>query len=282
MKAAKITAKIRDAVPVCIYAEGEEKARFKNIELPDEIKALEIQDFGFDIDAAGWISFRLYFEPGILPAELPEPRPQLTREQKRAAKAAETLLASLRAAKAAEAAAKAEAVVDTADLAAAAAEAIAAAGGTDITVTPAPGEDYTIATAEGAVIAEIHHGELTDAPAEDEDAAAWHDTCDREDRDEDGNWDGDETPHYLREQTTEDAPEADEPAAIRFDVPGKKRGALARAIADITGDAAEYLNPPSYAYQIGTLGLERDGSLIGELPSGLLEALAEQGFTPAE
>jgi len=35
--------------------------------------------------------------------ELPEPRPQLTREQKRAAKAAETLLASLRAAKAAEA-----------------------------------------------------------------------------------------------------------------------------------------------------------------------------------
>ena len=234
MKAAKITAKIRDAVPVCLYAEGEEKARYKNIELPDSIKALEITDFRFDIDATDWISFHLYFEPGILPEELPEPRPQLTREQKRAAKAA-------------EAAAKAEAVVDTADLAAAAAEAIAAAGGTEITVTPARGEDYTIATAEGAVIAEIHHGELTDAPDE-----------------------------------AEDASEADEPAAIRFDVPGKKRGALARAIADITGDAAEYLNPPSYAYRIGTLGLERDGSLIGELPSGLLEALAEQGFTPAE
>ena len=293
MKAAKITAKIRDAVPVCIYAEGNEQARYKNIELPDEIKALEIQDFGFDIDAAGWISFRLYFEPGILPAELPEPRPQLTREQKRAAKAAETLLASLKAAKAAEAAGLRQTSGPDAWSEPATEENAPEHPGEPSdniadylpaaeAAAPAPGEDYTIETPEGTIIAEIRHGELTDAPAEDEDAAAWQDTCDREDRDEDGNWDGDETPHYLREQTTEDAPEADEPAAIRFDVPGKKRGALARAIADITGDAAEYLNPPSYAYRIGTLGLERDGSLIGELPSGLLETLAEQGFTPAE
>jgi len=218
MKAAKITAKIRDAVPVCIYCQGEEQGRFRNIELPDEIKALEIMDFHFDIDATGWISFHLHLEPGILPDELPEPRLQLTREQKRAAKAAETLLASLTAAKAAEAA----------------------------KAVPAPGEDYTIATTEGTIIAEIHHADLTDeAPAEAEEPA-------------------------------------DEPAAIRFDVPGKKRGALARAIADYTGNEALYLNPPSYAYQIGTLGLERDGSLIGELPAGLLEALAEQGFIPAE
>jgi len=225
MKAAKITAKLRDAVPVCLYAEGNEQGRYRNIELPDEIKALEIQDFGFNIDAAGWISFRLYFEPGILPEELPEPKPPVTRDQKRAAKTAQ-----------------AEAVVDTADLAAAITEAIAAAGGTNITVTPAPGQDYTIATPQGAVIAEIHHEDLSAAPA---------------------------------------AEEAEEPAIIRFDVPGKKRGALARAIADFTGCEAEYLNPPSYAYQIGTLGLERDGSLIGELPPGLLDALAEQGFTPA-
>ena len=226
MKAAKITAKLRDAVPVCLYVEGNEQGRYRNIELPDEIKALEIQDFGFNIDAAGWISFRLYFEPGILPEELPEPRPLVSREQKRAAKAAQ-----------------AEAVVDTADLAAAA-EAIAAAGGTNITVTPAPGQDYTIATPQGAVIAEVHYKELDDAPAAEE-------------------------------------PGEDEAPAIRFDVPGKKRGALARAIGEALGCEAEYLNPPSYAYQIGTLGLERDGSLIGELPPGLLDALAEQGFTPA-
>ena len=168
MKAAKITAKLRDAVPVCIYAEGEEIQRYKNIELPDEIKALEIMDFRFDIDATGWISFHLYFDQGILPEEMPESRPAVTREQKRAEAP----------------------TINTADLAAAAAEVIAAAGGTDITVTPAPGSDYTIATAEGTIIAEIHHENLH--PAE--------------------------------------VPEADEPG-IRFDVPSKKRGALARAIA---------------------------------------------------
>ena len=181
MKAAKITAKIRDAMPVEFYEDGNERAVYKNIEIPDSLKALEITDFRFITPEDGKISFRLYFAPYTLPETMPEPKPPVTREQRRAEKAAKTLLASLTAAKAAEDA-KSEAVVDTADLAAAAAEAIAAAGGTNITVTPAPGEDYTIATAEGAVIAEIHHGELTDAPAEDEDAAAWHDTCDREDR----------------------------------------------------------------------------------------------------
>ena len=244
MKAAKITAKIRDAVPVCIYAEGNEIQRYKNIELPDEIKALEIQDFGFDIDATGWISFHLHFEPGILPEELPEPRPQLTREQKQAAKAAETLLTSLRAAKAAEAAAKAEAVVDTADLAAAAAEVIAAAGGTEITITPAPGEDYTITTPEGAVIAEIHHKELTDEPSEPSEADAIL-----------------ETP---------------------FAVKGERRKALVLAIAEVIGQQPEYLGAPSFTFAIGTLRVDKTGTIIGELPSGLLEALAEQGFTPAE
>jgi hypothetical protein len=222
MKASKITAKIRDAVPVCIYAEGEEKARYKNIELPDEIKALEIQDFGFNIDAAGWISFRLYFEPGILPEELPEPKPPVTREARRAAKAAETLLASLRAAKAAEAA-EAETVVDTADLAAAADEAIAAAGGTNITVTPA----------------EPAAEEPTEAPAP---AIP-------------------ETP---------------------FAVKGERRKALALAIAEATGQQPEYLAAPTFAFAIGELRVDKTGTLIGELPSGLLETLAEQGFTPAE
>jgi len=42
------------------------------------------------------------------------------------------------------------------------------------------------------------HGE----PAYDE--AAWHDTCDREERDEDGNWDGNETPYYREPRYTEE------------------------------------------------------------------------------
>ena len=35
MKTGKITAKLRDAVPVCLMAEGAEVMRYKNIELPD-------------------------------------------------------------------------------------------------------------------------------------------------------------------------------------------------------------------------------------------------------
>ena len=203
MKAAKITAKLRDAVPVCLYAEGEEKARFKNIELPDEIKALEITDFRFDIDANDWISFHLYFDQGILPEIMPEPKPPVTREAKRAAKAS---------------------VINTADLAAAAAEVIAAVGGTNITITP-----------------------VEPAPAAEEPAEA-------------------------------PAPAAPE---TRFAVKGERRKALALAIAEAIGQPLEYRGAPSFAFAIGELLVDKTGSIIGELPSGLLEALAEQGFTPA-
>lgn len=118
MNAGKITAKLRDAVPVCLYADGSEQARYKNIELPDSIKALEIQDFAFDIDATGWISFHLYFDQGTLPEAFPAPRTPRHRRPKEA-----------------------------------------------------PAEDYTIATSEGAIIAEIHHAQLTD-PAQPEDFTA--------------------------------------------------------------------------------------------------------------
>jgi len=134
MNAGKITAKLRDAVPVCLYAEGEEKARYKNIELPDSIKALEIRDFHFDIDAAGWISFRLHFDQGILPDELPAPKPPVTREQKRAAKAAKAAAAPEPIEIPDEL--DEEPVIHTSELMAAAAEAIVAAGGSNVTVTP--------------------------------------------------------------------------------------------------------------------------------------------------
>ena len=38
MKTGKITAKPRDAVPVCLMVNGKEVKRYKNIELPDELK----------------------------------------------------------------------------------------------------------------------------------------------------------------------------------------------------------------------------------------------------
>ena len=41
MKCGKLTAKLRDAVPVCFIEEGKEIKRIKNIEIPDAIKELE-------------------------------------------------------------------------------------------------------------------------------------------------------------------------------------------------------------------------------------------------
>ena len=42
MKTGKITAKLRDAVPVCLMVNGEEVKRYKNIELPDMLKSVRI------------------------------------------------------------------------------------------------------------------------------------------------------------------------------------------------------------------------------------------------
>ena len=38
MECGKLTAKLRDAVPVCFIVNGMEVKRLKNIEIPDEIK----------------------------------------------------------------------------------------------------------------------------------------------------------------------------------------------------------------------------------------------------
>jgi len=141
MKAAKITAKLRDAVPVCLYANGEEQVRYKNIELPDSIKALEVVDFGFDIDAAGWISFRLHFDDGVLPEEFPAPRPPNRRKLKERQTSGPDAWSELATEEnAPENPGKPSDNIED--------------------YLPAPGEDYTIATAEGNIIAEIHHGEL--------------------------------------------------------------------------------------------------------------------------
>jgi len=66
MKAGTITAKLRDAVPVCFFENDAEQVRYKNIDIPDSLKELEITGFEFDVPADGKISFRLYFAPGIL------------------------------------------------------------------------------------------------------------------------------------------------------------------------------------------------------------------------
>ncbi len=79
MECGKLTAKLRDAVPVCFIENGKEVKRFKNIEIPDEIKQLPFVDFKFDVPASGAITFKIMFEAGILPTEWPEARQRKSR-----------------------------------------------------------------------------------------------------------------------------------------------------------------------------------------------------------
>ena len=82
MKCGKLTAKLRDAVPVRFYENGKEVKRYKNIEIPDEVKELEFQDFKFDVPLNGAITFKIFFEQGILPEVWPEARQRRTRGSK--------------------------------------------------------------------------------------------------------------------------------------------------------------------------------------------------------
>ena len=88
MKTGKITAKLRDAVPVCLMVNGEEVKRYKNIELPDELKEVEMTDFHFNVHMDGKITFEIHYEEGILPEIFPEARTRVSRAAKAAAKAA--------------------------------------------------------------------------------------------------------------------------------------------------------------------------------------------------
>lgn len=82
MECGKLTAKLRDAVPVCFIENGKEIKRFKNIEIPDEIKVLPFVDFKFDVPMSGALTFKIMFEAGILPTEWPQARERKSRSTK--------------------------------------------------------------------------------------------------------------------------------------------------------------------------------------------------------
>lgn len=88
MMTGKITAKLRDAVPVCLMVEGKEVKRYKNIDLPDMLKEVEMLDFHFNVPEDGKITFEINYVPGVLPEVFPEPRAKMTRAEKAAVKAA--------------------------------------------------------------------------------------------------------------------------------------------------------------------------------------------------
>ena len=80
MEMGKLTAKLRDAVPVCFLVDGKEIKRYKNIEIPDELKRLEYLDFIFDVPVVGAITFKITFAAGLLPDPMPGPRGRKSRK----------------------------------------------------------------------------------------------------------------------------------------------------------------------------------------------------------
>lgn len=98
IKTGKITAKLRDAVPVCLMVEGKEVKRYKNIDLPDMLKEVEMLGFHFNVPADGKITFEIDYAQGVLPEVFPVPRAKMTRTEKAAVKAAAKAVAEQEAA----------------------------------------------------------------------------------------------------------------------------------------------------------------------------------------
>ena len=69
-----------DAVPVCLLVDGKEIKRYKNIEIPDDLKKLEYQDFKFDVPLNVAITFKIMFDSGVLPEEFPQARERKTQK----------------------------------------------------------------------------------------------------------------------------------------------------------------------------------------------------------
>ena len=73
---------------MCIRDSGEAVKRYKNIELPDMLKEVEMTDFHFNVHMDGKITFEIHYEEGVLPEVFPEARTRVSRAAKAAAKAA--------------------------------------------------------------------------------------------------------------------------------------------------------------------------------------------------
>ena len=135
MECGKLTAKLRDAVPVCFIENGKEVKRFKNIEIPDEIKKLPYQDFEFSVPIAGAITFKIIFEEGVLPKVWPEARARKARKAKQEeTPVPESITAGLQAALE-EAEAEGQPVAEIAEAAAQGAEITAELNGQVLTIT---------------------------------------------------------------------------------------------------------------------------------------------------
>ena len=138
MECGKLTAKLRDAVPVCFMVDGKEVKRYKNIEIPDEIKKLPFKAFDFNVPLTGAITFKISFEPGILPEVWPEKRQRKSRAAKAEipASVTEAIQRALEQAKA-----DGQPVQEVAEAAANGAEVQAEVNGPEIIITAEDGEE---------------------------------------------------------------------------------------------------------------------------------------------
>ena len=135
MECGKLTAKLRDAVPVCFIEDGKEVKRFRNIEIPDEIKKLSDQSFEFSVPVTGAITFKIMFEEGVLPKVWPEARVRKSRKvSSEEAPMPERITAGLQAALV-QAEAEGQPVVEIVEAAAHGAEITAELNGEELTIT---------------------------------------------------------------------------------------------------------------------------------------------------
>ena len=135
MECGKLTAKLRDAVPVCFIENGKEIKRFKNIEIPDEIKRLPYQGFEFSVPVTGAITFKIMFEEGVLPKVWPEARTRKSRKDKsEVTPTPEKITAGLQAALE-QAEAEGQPVAEIAEAAAQGTEITAELNGQELTIT---------------------------------------------------------------------------------------------------------------------------------------------------
>jgi hypothetical protein len=70
-----------------------------------------------------------------------------------------------------------------------------------------------------------------------------------------------------------------------YNLTGTKRKELVQAIAEITGEKADYKRMPTCAYEIGDITVDKDGGVScsdEEKMQKVMEALNEKGFTAEE
>lgn len=65
---------------------------------------------------------------------------------------------------------------------------------------------------------------------------------------------------------------------IRFNVTGDRRKALVGAISQELNTPTKYLGAPTFAYEVGSLRIDKTGTITGEIARELLDTLSAQGF----